>query len=93
MKESHRMTVEFYFRCLLLLCVCVGGVVWGGGVMAELFGFKQRTFLQHRRENQARINGRFNEHISKMDAIVGFGHTVISAIKLHLGHCRREALK
>lgn len=59
--------------------------------MAELLSFKQRTFFQHRRENQPRINGRFNEH--KMDAMVGFGHTVISAIKLHLGHCCREALK
>lgn len=78
MKESLHIKVDFYFRCLLPL-------EEGGGLMAALFSFKQRTFLQHKRENPAWINGRFNEHISQQDAMVGFGHTMISAIKIHSG--------
>lgn len=73
---SLHTKVDFYFRCLLPL---------EGGLMAALFGFKQRTFLQHRRENPAWINGRFNEHISQRDAMVGFGLAMISAIKIHSG--------
>lgn len=54
-----------------------------GGLMAALFGLKQKTFLQCKRDKPAGINGRFNEHISQWETMVGFGHTTISSIKIH----------